>query len=53
MFQAWRESAPGFGMHVEVHDPQDKQVISRAYGAQGRVSLFFRFKKTNASLRNL
>ena len=25
-------------MHVEVHDPSDKQVLSRAYGSQGRVS---------------
>lgn len=25
-------------MHVEVNDPRDKQVLSRAYGSQGRVS---------------
>ena len=26
-------------MHVEVNDPRDKQVLSRAYGSQGRVSI--------------
>ena len=26
-------------MHVEVNDPRDKQVLSRAYGSQGRVSM--------------
>ena len=26
-------------MHVEVNDPREKQVLSRAYGSQGRVSL--------------
>jgi len=34
--RTWKESAPGFGMHVEVNDPRDKQVLSRAYGSQGR-----------------
>jgi len=34
--RTWKESAPGFGMHVEVHDPKEKQVLSRAYGSQGR-----------------
>merc|ERR1712142_408017 len=32
----WKQSAPGFGMHVEVHDPRNKAVLSRAYGSQGR-----------------
>jgi len=34
--KTWKESAPGFGMHVEVHDPSEKQVMSRAYGSTGR-----------------
>ena len=36
-YQEWKETAPGFGMHVDVTDPRDKAVLSRAYGAQGRV----------------
>jgi len=32
----WKETAPGFGMHVDVSDPRDKAVLSRAYGSQGR-----------------
>ena len=29
-------------MHVEVHDPSDKQVMSRAYGSTGRVRVGFK-----------
>ena len=40
-YQEWKETAPGFGMHVDVTDPRDKAVLSRAYGAQGRVREFY------------
>ena len=36
-------------MHVEVHDPSEKQVMSRAYGSTGRVSYLLRVCKIVAS----
>ena len=39
-------------MHVEVNDPRDKQVLSRAYGSQGRVSkTFFKMSNKNARIK--
>jgi len=30
------DSSPGLGMHVEVHDPEDKMILSRVYSSEGR-----------------
>ena len=38
-------------MHVEVNDPRDKQVLSRAYGSQGRVSDFFILSNKNTKFK--
>lgn len=31
-------SSPGIGMHVEVHDSDDKVILSRVYSSEGRIS---------------
>ncbi|XP_074599286.1 transmembrane p24 trafficking protein eclair [Brevipalpus obovatus] len=31
-------SSPGIGMHVEVHDPDDKIILSKVYSSEGRFS---------------
>lgn len=30
------DSSPGLGMHVEIHDPDDKVVLSRIYSSEGK-----------------
>lgn len=30
------DSSPGLGMHVEVHDPDEKLILSRMYSSEGR-----------------
>ncbi|CBY24673.1 unnamed protein product [Oikopleura dioica] len=32
----WQPSAPGMGMHVEVSDPEQKVMLKRDYGAEGK-----------------
>jgi hypothetical protein len=29
-------SSPGIGMHVQVHDPDDKQILSKVYSSEGK-----------------
>lgn len=31
-------SSPGIGMHVEIRDPEDKVILSKAYSSEGRFS---------------
>ena len=31
-------SSPGVGMHVEIRDPEDKQILSKVYSSEGKFS---------------